>query len=98
MSVNPISTGMLRELSDYGDSPLVRKLAFALTAAQEENERLVHDIERLSASLSAEVTENEKLREALDQIANMKPHHAGQTVNEYHMQRIARTALDDLPR
>lgn len=40
----------------------------ALTAAQEENERLIHDIERLSASLSAEVTENERLRDELEDV------------------------------
>lgn len=44
--------------------------ADALTAAQEENERLVHDIERLSASLSAEITENERLREVLHVFAS----------------------------
>jgi len=26
----------------------------------------------------------------------MKPHHAGQTPNEYHMQKIARAALAEL--
>lgn len=29
---------------------------------------------------------------AIDKIADMTPHHAGQTANEYHMQQIAREA------
>lgn len=32
---------------------------------------------------------------ALRKIADMKPHHAGQTPNEYRMQQIAKAALED---
>lgn len=34
-----------------------------------------------------------ELKSALQRIADMKPHFAGQTPNEYHMQQIARDAL-----
>ena len=33
------------------------------------------------------------LVEALERIAEMKPHRAGQTADEYHMQEIVRAAL-----
>lgn len=53
--------------------PLAKEALDALTAAQEENERLVHDIERLSASLSAEVSESERLKTALETIVKAAP-------------------------
>lgn len=37
--------------------------------------------------------QNRKLREVLREIAEIKPHHAGQTPNEYHFQQKARAAL-----
>lgn len=37
--------------------------------------------------------ERDMLREASETIAQTKPHHSGQTPNEYHFQQIARAAL-----
>lgn len=57
-----------------------------------------HDVEYIRKDISdariAELeAERDALAEALRKIAEAKPHHAGQTANEYHFQKQARAAL-----
>lgn len=66
---------------------------------QEAIDRAESRFDCLSPNATAEIealkASEAKLREALEHIRDMKPHHAGQTVNEFHMQNIARAALSE---
>ena len=54
--------------------------------AQWESRSVDRDLDAVVAHVRA-------LEASLQRIADMKPHHSGQTPNEYHMQQIARAAL-----
>jgi len=58
-----------------------------------QNTALIAAAPDLHAALTAALDEVERLTDALTRIRDMKPHHAGQTTNEFHMQQIAGEAL-----
>jgi len=79
-------------------NPMAHEVAEAIKARTPDNARatLTAYGERMKAEAAREAQAKiARLAEALNSISDMKPHHAGQTSNEYHMQEIARAALKE---
>lgn len=99
-AVERLARGLEASMGGQDDAATLRALLAAKEGAEAERDawkrkyiRILN--ERLSGTWREELdAEAAALREALRRIAHMKPHHAGQTANEYHMQQIALATLD----